>query len=87
MERNYKKMMNEVTVNGRDWSIEVGYDPATEYGHFEIYDIESGGEDGYAEGGLWFKGKELVDYDGVYALPKMVIDLLTKMGLDASYAL
>ena len=27
--------------------------------------------DEYA-GGLWFKGKNLVDYDGVYALPKEI---------------
>ncbi len=42
--------------------------PAHWRGYFEhlIY-----GED--AGGGLWFEGKELVDYDGVYELPADVI--------------
>jgi hypothetical protein len=55
-------------------------------GFFEIYDIETGGDDWYAEGGLWFIGKELTDYDGVFALPICVIEKLTELGYDASYA-
>jgi hypothetical protein len=55
-------------------------------GFFEIYDIETGGDDWYGEGGLWFIGKELTDYDGVFALPRCVIDKLTELGYDASYA-
>ena len=48
--------------------------------HFEILIFE-GGERGYFEhehmgddcaGGLWFEGKELTDYDGVFALPNEV---------------
>ena len=49
-------------------------------GSFEIYDIETGGESWYAEGGLWFNGKDLIDYDGVFALPKSIEKKLIEMG-------
>lgn len=49
-------------------------------GCFEIYDIKTGGESWYAEGGLWFRGKDLTDYDGVFALPKCIEDKLVEMG-------
>ena len=49
-------------------------------GSFELYDIESGGENWYAEGGLCFRGKDLVDYDGVHSLPKVVESKLIEMG-------
>ena len=48
-------------------------------GSFEIYDIKTGGEDWYAEGGLWFKEKELIDYDGVFALPKCIESKLIEL--------
>ena len=50
------------------------------YGWFEIYDEESGGDEWYAEGGLWFKDKELVDYDGVFSLPHSVVTKLRELG-------
>ena len=31
-------------------------------------------------GGLWFEGLELIDYDGVYCLPKEVIQALRNTG-------
>jgi hypothetical protein len=50
-------------------------------GWFELYDIETQGEDWYAEGGLWFNDKkELVDYDGVFSLSSFVIDKLEELG-------
>jgi hypothetical protein len=55
-------------------------------GYFELYDTETGGEDWYAEGGLWFDGKELTDYDGVFALPECIIEKLKELGFDSSYA-
>ena len=55
------------------------------YGWFEFYDIESGGEEWYAEGGLWFDGKELTDYDGVFSLPSFVSEKLKEWGYDVSY--
>lgn len=45
------------------------------YGFFEH--VRLGDECG---GGLWFEGKELVDYDGVYSLPPEVKDMLTNKG-------
>ena len=55
-------------------------------GWFEILDDATGGDEWHAEGGLWFKGKELVDYDGVFALPQCICDCLRTHGFDPSYA-
>lgn len=55
------------------------------YGWFEMYDIETSGGEWYAEGGLWFRDKKLVDYDGVYSLPKSIFDCLRENGFDTSY--
>ena len=49
-------------------------------GWFEIYDIETGGEDWYAEGCLDFDGMDLVGYDGCFSLPDVVIDKLKSLG-------
>lgn len=57
-----------------------------DYASFEFYDTDTGGDEWYAEGGLWFEGKELVDYDGVFALPAEIINILEKAGYDCSYA-
>ena len=50
-------------------------------GFFEYYDIESGGEDLHAEGGLWFDEDQgnltLRDYDGVYELPMFILEKLS----------
>ena len=55
-----------------------------DYGWFEFYDIESGGEEWYAEGGLWFNDKTLTDYDGVFELPSFVTEKLKEWGYDVS---
>lgn len=57
-----------------------------DYASFELFDTETGGDEWYAEGGLWFVGKELVDYDGIFALPTEIIDILEKKGYDCEYA-
>jgi hypothetical protein len=57
-----------------------------ESGWFELYDEETVGNDWYAEGGLWFKGKELIEYDGVFSLPSAILDKLKELGYDVSYA-
>jgi hypothetical protein len=46
------------------------------------YDEKSGGDQWYAEGGLWFGGLELTDYDGVFSLPSFIADFLEKKGFD-----
>ena len=55
-----------------------------DYGWFEIYDLETDGEEWYAEGGLWFDGKTITDYDGVFSLPNPVISKLKEWGYDVS---
>tara|TARA_R110000772_G_scaffold223563_2_gene334120 strand:- start:495 stop:785 length:291 start_codon:yes stop_codon:yes gene_type:complete len=49
-------------------------------GWFEVYDIETGGDDWYAEGCLDFDGMDLVGYDGCFSLPEVVIDKLKTLG-------
>jgi len=56
--------------------------PSNHYGSFEIYDEETGGDEWYAEGGLWFKGKTLTDYDGVFALSPVIVEILEENGFD-----
>lgn len=67
--------------NGIKLHVSIGIKDDT-YGWFEFYDIESGGDDWYAEGGLWFKNGELTDYDGVFSLPMFVLDKLQEMGIN-----
>jgi hypothetical protein len=54
-----------------NWYVEIS--PTTQYGYFESVNIGS-------EGSLWFEGRELIDYDGVFELPKSVIDMLVGAG-------
>ena len=55
---------------------------------FEIFDVETGGDEWHAEGGLWFEAdteKEqmrLFDYDGVFALPEGVLEILRAEGIN-----
>lgn len=56
-----------------NWMVEIS--PTTQYGYFENVKTGSGG-------GLWFDGPELVDYDGVFELPKDVVDMLEGAGYD-----
>lgn len=52
---------------------EVGIDPVAGYGYWER-------KDGSEGGGLWFEGKELIDYDGHYCLPAKVEQALRVAG-------
>ena len=95
-----KKVTRKVTRNdGVTYTMvyEVGFIPSEEYGFFEYYDEESGGEIYHAEGGLWFDTEidvdddgrwvantKCVDYDGVYELNDTVIELCKEMNLDMS---
>ena len=63
-------------------NVSVGYRAEDDYGWFEFYDEKSGGDKWYAEGGLWFNGLELVDYDGVFELSSFIADFLHKKGFD-----
>ena len=54
---------------------------ATVSGSFEVYDTDSGGDEYYGEGGLWFRDNILVDYDGVFSLMPQVVRKLKELGL------
>lgn len=60
---------------------EVAIDKEQQYGYFEHDEL--GDEMG---GGLWFENNELVDFDGVYELPKKVIEGIEQLGFNADYA-
>ena len=49
-------------------------------GWFELYDVETGGEDWYAEGGIEFDGMDIVGYDGVFELPDFIVNKLVELG-------
>ena len=49
-------------------------------GWFEI----DGGNEWYAEGGLWFEGKTLTDYDGVFNLAAEIVELLERNGYNCN---
>ncbi len=68
--------------NDIELQVTIGID--FERGWFEIYDIESGGEEWYAEGELEIDGMAVVGYDGVFALPVCIIEKLEEMGYDVS---
>jgi len=83
------KMENSFGIVRTEDNVEVTYIvrlPKHHYGSFEIFDNASGGENWYAEGGLWFKDKTLTDYDGVFALLPVVIEILEENGFDCEYA-
>ena len=63
-----------VSGTGR-WVVEI--DSAANYGYFEDT-VNSG------EGGLWFAGKALVDYDGFSELPATVEKMLMLANYDLS---
>ena len=65
-----------------EMQLEVNIDTEREYGHFELYDVDEGGMLYYEEGGLWFEGKELVDYDGTPCIHDRVLDILDEWDID-----
>lgn len=44
------------------------------------YQSDDNDEETYSDGGLWFDGKELVDYDGCYELPEEVMLAIKERG-------
>ena len=62
--------------------VTVGFIPEEERGYFEMYDVATGGDNYYAEGGLWFDGMTLTDYDGVFSLSDVVVNKLKEWGCE-----
>tara|TARA_R100001443_G_scaffold113434_2_gene128064 strand:- start:515 stop:994 length:480 start_codon:yes stop_codon:yes gene_type:complete len=56
----------------------VWADKIKQRGGFEMYDNSNH----HAEGGLWFRENELVDYDGTFSLDLNIIDQLGKWGFN-----
>lgn len=54
------------------------------HGYFEFFDVETQGDEWYAEGGLWLDGKRVIQYDGVFALPTCITEKLEELGYDCS---
>ena len=77
---NYQTSFSSTEPQSRTMNYEIWWDRDNNYGGFELYDEESGGEDYYAEGGLWFDEDTLTDYDGMFEIPATVVDTLKKMG-------
>lgn len=63
----------DVKAQTKNYHVEVF--PHYNHGYFEHF--RHGDEYG---GGLWFEGKNLIDYDGTFELPKEVIEALRKLG-------
>jgi|688.fasta_scaffold842831_2 hypothetical protein len=78
-----EETFNVTTSRGTELEVTVGIKNEG-YGWFELYDVETGGERVYAEGGLWFSKEGdttyLRDYDGVFELPDYIMDKLVEMG-------
>lgn len=47
----------------------------------EVFDLATGGDDEYADIGLVVENGELVGYDGVFDIPKDLLDVLEKHGV------
>lgn len=63
-------------VPGSKWEAKVS--PSTDYGYFD-HDVQGEG------GGLWFEGKQLVDYDGRACLPREVAEALLRAGYELEH--
>jgi len=51
-----------------------------DYGWFEFYDVETGGDNWHAEGSLTIDNKTITDYDGVFELPDFIVGKLEELG-------
>ena len=60
--------------------VTIGIVEVEETGWFILRDKQTGGDIWFAEGGLWFNGKELTEYDGVSELPKCITQKLIELG-------
>lgn len=67
-----------------EMEITVGIHEGGNRGWFEMYDTYTGGDRWYAEGGLWFNGNKLIDYDGVFSLSDDIIKKLNEWGINTN---
>lgn len=67
--------------NGAWACVYAGYEDGE--GSWE-YQSDEDDEETYQVGVLWFKGKELVDYDGCYELPEEVALAIKELGYEVT---
>lgn len=67
-----------ISLNTKNFEIKI--DPENSYGYFEHNHVGD-----MCAGGLWFNNKTLVDYDGVFELPKEVTDALYEAQYNVDY--
>lgn len=76
VEKNFKDGAREYKFDNGAW---VKLDIDGEYGSWE-YQEDEDDEETYMEGGIWFDGKQVEDYDGCFELPDEVITALNELG-------
>jgi len=93
--RRKKMDLNAVENQGDLKLIETATTRRYETDKWTVYVDEDGIPSGFehsqygdegGSGGLWFDGTHLVDYDGVYDLPKGVISICERLGFNMDYA-
>lgn len=85
IEENYARWENSFGATEPvkvQMSYEVKINEDRNYGFFEIYSI-NGNSDFYAEGGIWLNedNSEVIDFDGVFDLPKSIKERLSTWGI------
>jgi hypothetical protein len=70
----------DATLSPIDCTFCISIDEEEERGWFEWYDNDTGGVEYHCEGGLWFDGKMLTDYDGVFDLCAEIKNKLVELG-------
>lgn len=76
VEKNVKDGAREYKFDNGAW---VKLDIDGEYGSWE-YQEDEDDEETYMEGGIWFDGKQVEDYDGCFELPEEVVAALNELG-------
>jgi len=62
--------------------VTIGIHEDKETGWFEI--SSENDDEWYAEGGLWFDGMTVTEYDGVFSLASFIVDKLKELGYDTT---
>ncbi len=76
VEKKVKDGAREYKFDNGAW---VKLDIDGEYGSWE-YQEDEDDEETYMEGGIWFDGKQIEDYDGCFELPEEVVAALNELG-------
>lgn len=76
VEKNFNDGAREYKFDNGAW---VKLDIDGEYGSWE-YQEDEDDEETYMEGGIWFDGKQIEDYDGCFELPEEVKIALKDLG-------